>query len=206
MRRAIVIGIGVLAVLGSVFALAGPAEAHNYLVSSTPTVGSTLTALPRDFSVTTNGVLLNINEDGSGFALQIRDAKGLYYGDGCVKVDGPGISMAAAIGAPGKYTVTWQVISTDGHTVSNTYPFTWAPTGAVKESVGQKAAPDCDGKYHLNQSGLPPANSGTGTQAVSDGTLETVLWIGGAVLAVAIAVIVTLVLVRRRPSTSSGTE
>ncbi len=206
MRRAAAIGVGALVVLGSVLAVAGPAEAHNYLVSSTPTVGATLTTLPRDFSVITNGVLLNINKEGSGFALQIRDAKGLYYGDGCVKVDGPGISMEAAIGAPGKYTITWQVISTDGHTVSNTYPFTWAPAGTATASTGQKAAPDCNGKYHLNQSGLPPANSGTGTQTVSDGTLETVLWIGGAILLVAIAVVVTLVLVVRRRPAAKGAE
>jgi methionine-rich copper-binding protein CopC len=205
MRRGVAVGIGALVVLGSVLAIAGPASAHNYLVSSDPIVGSTITKLPKDFSVTTNGVLLNINKDGSGFALQIRDAKGLYYGDGCVHVNGPGISMAAAVGAPGKYTITWQVISTDGHTVSNTYPFTWAPTGSVTPSIGQKDAPTCHGKYHLNQSGLPPANSGTGQQVVSSGTLDTVLWIGGAILLVAIAVVVTLVLVlRRRPSSSEA--
>lgn len=197
MKRAVAAVIGTLLVLGSALAVAAPAQAHNYLVSSLPTSGATLTGtLPKEFSVVTNGVLLNINKDGAGFALQIRDAKGLYYGDGCVSVDGPGISMDAAIGAPGKYTITWQVISTDGHTVSDTFPFTWA--GTTKPSTGHVSAPTCHGKYHFAKSGLPPANSGTGSQAVSDSTLVTVLWIGGAVLAVGIAVVVTLLVTTRR--------
>ena len=197
-RRAVAAGVALLFAAGSVVLLALPADAHNYLVSSTPASGQTLTSLPAEFSVTTNGVLLNINKDGSGFALQVRDAKGLYYGDGCIKVDGPAIRQAAAIGAPGKYTVTWQVISTDGHTVSDTFPFTWAPTGTAKEVAGSKAAPTCNGKYKLSAEGLPPANSGTGSATVSNGTLLTVLWIGGAVLLVGVAIVVTLVLVRRR--------
>jgi methionine-rich copper-binding protein CopC len=203
MRRAALVSVGLLAVvisLGAVSAVTGTsaAQAHNYLVSSSPSSGETLTSLPKDFSVTTNGVLLNINKDGSGFALQIRDAKGLYYGNGCVQVDGPGISMKAAIGAPGSYTITWQVISTDGHTVSDTFPFTWKPSGTVAASAGQKAAPDCNGKYKLNATGLPPSSSGTGSKVVNNGTLETVLWIGGAVIAVGIAVVLTLVLTGRR--------
>jgi methionine-rich copper-binding protein CopC len=192
----VAIAAAVLVALASVLVIAGPAQAHNYLVSSTPSAGETLKTLPKDFDVITNGVLLNLNKDGSGFALQIRDAKGLYYGDGCVKVNGPGISMAAAIGAPGPYTITWQVISTDGHTVSYTFPFTWA--GTTGESAGQKSAPDCHGKYHFTKGGLPPANSGTGTQTVSNGTLTTVLWIGGVIVLVGIAVVVTLVVVLRR--------
>ncbi|MCU1412939.1 MAG: hypothetical protein JWN80_279 [Microbacteriaceae bacterium] len=196
MKRAVAAIIGGLLVLGSALAVAGPADAHNYLVSSTPSSGQTLTTLPSRFTVTTNGVLLNLNKDGSGFAIQIRDAKGLYYGNGCVSVDGPAISMPAAIGAPGAYTITWQVISTDGHTVSDTFPFTWA--GTAGESKGAASAPTCHGKYHFTKGGLPPANTGTGTQSVSNGTLATVLWIGGAIVLVGIAVVVTLVVTARR--------
>lgn len=184
---------GVVGVTAPAIGGGDPAEAHNYLVSSTPASGEVLTSLPARFEVTTNGVLLNINKNGSGFALQVRDAAGRYYGDGCVIVDGPTISTPAAIGAAGDYTVTWQVISTDGHTVSDTFPFSWKPEAAAasRQTAGSDSAPSCHGTYHLDSSGLPPASSGTGSAAVGGDTLVTVLWVGGAVLAVGVTLLLT---------------
>ena len=193
-RLAAVAAIAAVAVL----AVAAPAGAHNYLVSSTPSSGDTLTALPARFSVTTNGILPNLNKNGSGFALLVRDKAGLYYGDGCVTVAGAGISVPAVIGKPGAYTVTWQVISTDGHIVSDSFPFMWAPSGVAKVSAGSSKVPDCHGRVHPNATG---AAQGTGSTTVSGDTLATILWIGGAVLAVGAAVIVMLLVTSRRRRT-----
>ena len=201
MRRSVVraSAIAFLALAG-VLGLALPAQAHNYLVASTPAIDSTLTELPARFSVTTNGTLLDLNSNNAGFALQVQDADKRYYGDGCIAVKGPGISTKAAIGAPGVYTVTWQVISTDGHAVSDSYQFTWAPSGASAgantESAGSTTIPDCNGTLHPNAA-TSAATPGR-TASVSEGTLSTILWIGGAVLAVGVAVVVTLLLTARR--------
>src|SRR5450830_741219 len=127
-KRVLAAGFGTLVAVVAVLALAAPAEAHNYPIASTPSAGETLTALPAQFSVTTNDVLLNIDGNAAGFALQVRDLKGLYYGDGCVTVDGASMSTgSSALGAGGTYTVTWQAISTDAHTVSGSFDFTWQP-------------------------------------------------------------------------------
>ncbi len=123
--------------------VAGPAQAHNYLVSSTPAEGETLTALPDRFDITTNEALLDLGGSTGAFALQVTDADGLYYGDGCLDVTGPAMSTAAALGAPGTYTVQWQVVSADGHSVSDEYTFEWAPTTAGEESAGSAAPPVC---------------------------------------------------------------
>ncbi len=123
--------------------LAAPAQAHNYLVSSTPAEGETLTALPDRFDITTNEALLDLGGSTGAFALQVTDADGLYYGDGCLDVTGPAMSTAAALGAPGTYTVQWQVVSADGHSVSDEYAFEWAPTSAGEESAGSAAPPVC---------------------------------------------------------------
>lgn len=179
---------------------AAPAQAHNYLVSSVPSAGETLTALPKTFEVTTNGILLDIDGNGTGFGLQVTDASGAYYGDGCVAVSGTSFSTAAALGAAGAYTVTWQAISTDGHTVSDSYSFTWQPPAGFTPSAGSTKVPDCNGTASINES--PAAGTGTtGAQTVDTGTLSTVLWIGGAFLAVAAAVILTLVITGRRRKT-----
>ncbi len=183
--------------LGAVVAIAGPAQAHNYLVSSTPSAGQTLTELPARFSVITNDVLLNVGP-GAGFGIQIRDAKGLYYGDGCVTVKGPGISAKAALGAPGRYTIVWQVISTDGHPVGNQFAFTWKPADAATPSSGSTTPPDCHGTARPNAAG-PVAKAPSGpTNTVDQGTLDAVLWIGGALVAVGIAVVVTILVVSRK--------
>lgn len=185
-----------LATLGTALGAADSAMAHNYLVSSTPTAGETLTTLPSEFEITTNDVLLNIDGNGSGFALQVTDSAGRYYGDGCIRVTGPSMTTNAALGRAGTYTVTWQVVSTDSHIVSDAYTFTWKPPQGFTASAGSTRVPDCHGTI---KAAAPSAN-GQGTSAsrtVDSGTLQTVLWVGGAILAIAAAVILTLIFSRR---------
>ena len=179
---------------------AAPAQAHNNLVSSTPREGETLTALPKDFVITTNGSLLNIEGNSSGFGLQVTDSAGKYYGDGCVTVDGSAVSTAAALGVAGAYTVTWQAVSTDGHTISDSFSFTWQPPASFTPSPGSAKVPDCNGTTGANVQPAPDSGT-TGTQTVGAGTLTTVLGIGGAFLAAAAVVILALVFAGRRKKT-----
>jgi len=197
-KRALFGGLALLVACGALLTVSAPAQAHNYLVQSTPKAGETLTVLPQKFSVITNDLLLNIGK-GAGFALQVKDANGLYYGDGCVTVDGPGISTDAALGKPGTYEVIWQVISTDGHPVSDNFTFTWAPSSPdAVVSTGSKTAPDCHGTLKPNgDANETPAPDARAQAADSDNT-GAVLWIGGAVIAVGLAVGVTLLLAGRK--------
>ena len=183
-----------------VWGAASPAQAHNNLVSSTPREGETLTALPKNFVITTNGSLLNIDGNSAGFALQVTDSAGKYYGDGCVTVEGPTVSTAAALGAAGAYTVTWQAVSTDGHTISDSFGFTWQPPAGFTPSAGAIKVPDCNGTTGVNERPAPESGT-TGAQTVGASTLITVVWIGGALLAIAAAVILFLVFAGRRKKT-----
>jgi len=202
MRRgpALPISLGLAASLGiallATLAVAGPAWAHNQVVSSTPRSGQTLTELPAQFSIVTNESLLDIGGQGRGFAFQIRDSAGRYYETGCVSITDATMTTPARLGAPGAYTVIFQLVSQDGHTVSGEIPFRWAPGAAVVPSPGSTAPASCPG------SSAPPAQvaEGTGSEAARDSTvpLADVLWVGGVLLVVAIAVVVTLVVVARR--------
>lgn len=185
--------VGGLVAAGSVLGLAAPAQAHNYLVDSTPKSGSTLTELPDRFSVTTNDTLLDLAGDGGGFGMLIKGSDGLYYGDGCVTISDATLSTDAAIGAAGTYTLIWQLVSTDGHSVSDEYTFDWAPPagGTASETTGSSAVPDCGGK----NSGAAPAAE-PATSADESGLYANLPWIGGAVVAILIAIGVTLFLVR----------
>jgi methionine-rich copper-binding protein CopC len=172
-----------------VMATSAPAEAHNYLVDSTPVDGSTLTELPEQFSVTTNEPLLDLSGDGAGFAIEVVDAHGMFYGDGCVSITDATLATGAALGAAGDYRMLWQLVSEDGHTVSGEIPFRWDPADTEVASTGVDTAPTCGGEA------LAAPGESVAPRVVS---LADVLWIGGAVLAIILAAAVTFLVLSRQ--------
>ncbi|ROS51576.1 copper resistance CopC family protein [Frigoribacterium sp. PhB24] len=144
--------LGVLAVAGlgaatGALALvpAGSASAHDYVVSSTPAAGSTVDSAPTTASITFNDVILDLSGTGSSNVLEVTDAAGLHYEDGCSTTSGPTLTTGVALGAPGAYTMTYQAVSADGHTVSDAVPFTYAPAAGTAEGAGSPTRPSCDG-------------------------------------------------------------
>ncbi|WP_165068044.1 copper resistance CopC family protein [Marisediminicola senii] len=235
----VAISAGALLAVGMGVGVASPAQAHNYLVSSTPAADSVLTELPPEFSITTNDALLAAGDGAGAFALQVVDGAGAHFEDGCVAVDGPSMSAAIpALGAPGAYTMIWQVVSADGHTISEELPFTWQPADASGAVAGFAEAPVCgEAAPGASPSASPSASptddaapsaspsASSGTEAGTDtgstdgteaGTIDvdtassdtaadsTALWIGGAVLAVAAAVGVTVLVMRRKRTGATG--
>ncbi|MEO8529340.1 MAG: copper resistance CopC family protein [Pseudolysinimonas sp.] len=165
---------------------AAPAWAHAVIIASTPAVDETLTELPDAFSVTANETLLNLGDQGV-FALQIRDADGRYYGDGCVKVVDATMSATPALGASGDYTMIWQVISADGHPVSGEVPFSWdAPDGFVA-APSYANAPTC-GQDPASQ----PSDSPSSTPPPDGSSIALWIGIGIAVLGALIAVLIAV--------------
>lgn len=198
-RSTIALAAATLVVGGSLLATASPAQAHNYLVSSTPAAGQTLTELPERFEITTNGPLLALDGNTSGFALEVRDAAGQFYTDGCVAVAGPSMTETAALGAAGTYTVAWQVVSSDGHTVSGEFDFDWAPAAGQPATEGSATPPTCNGTAQVGST--PPA-APAAPRANAD--LADLLWIGGAIAAILVAAAVTLLVVSRRQKRPSA--
>jgi methionine-rich copper-binding protein CopC len=188
---------------GALLALAAPlaASAHDTLVSSTPSDGSTITGLPDAFSVTMNESLADLTGGGSGFAIEVRDAAGAYYGDGCFTIADATLATAAALGAPGRYTMLWQVVSEDGHIASGELGFTWAPADGTIASRGSATPPVCGATGPTATAGpTAPATplAIPAKQAHADADLSSVLWIGGAIGAVLVGGLVTLVVLGRR--------
>jgi methionine-rich copper-binding protein CopC len=202
-RLAGLVASGVLAI-GLALGLAAPASAHNYLVSSTPAEGEHLTALPDEFIITTNDDLLNLGEDAGGFALQVQDADGLYYGDGCVAVAGPSMTAPAELGEPGEYLLTWQVVSIDGHTVSGEIPFSWAPDDTAEVGTGRAAPPVCGQAAEEPVASPSPSPTAEGVPEATPPASEDagisgdLLWIGGAIAAVVVAAGVTMLMLSRK--------
>ncbi|MBH0009054.1 copper resistance protein CopC [Salinibacterium sp. SWN1162] len=211
MRRVFRIGAAFSAatIAALLLLVAAPASAHNYIVDSTPLEGETLTVLPDELSVTTNDVLLDLGGDGGGFAIQILDADGGYYGDGCVSIRDESLSTLAALGEPGEYRMLWQLVSADGHTISDEIDFTWQPDADQVLSEALDAPPACGGGS-LEENTPPAAAEGTDDSSVSDGNgagasvdAETAVLIGGAVALVLVAgVAIFLISVKRKKDAS----
>lgn len=187
--RVAALGAAAAVALVGALSVAAPAMAHNYYIESTPGIDEVLTMFPDEFVVTTNDNLLDLDGAVGGFFIQVTGPDGLYYGDGCVSVHGPSASMPAALGPAGDYMLDWQVVSADGHTVSDTIPFHWQPAvGEESTTQGTSTVPNCGG-----ESVTPPDKSGG---AATDEVTTDILWIGGGVVAVALAIVATLMLLR----------
>lgn len=153
------------------FAFPSPASAHNYLASSTPEAGATLTALPAEFAVTTNDDLLDTGNGLRAFAMQVVGADGLYYGDGCVEVDGATMTSVPALGPAGQYTLAWQVVSIDGHPVDGTIDFAWDPAAAEDVAAGSESAPVC-GEDPADADPTPAASANPTPSQSQSGSVE----------------------------------
>jgi methionine-rich copper-binding protein CopC len=132
-------------VLGGALVLAGAstASAHDELESSTPAAGEVVTVDPTVVSLTYSDDLLTLGDDTSAFAIQVTDASGAFHENGCVVVDGRVASAGVALGGPGTYTATWQVVSSDGHPTSGSYTFEYQPVDTANSLPGMPAAPVC---------------------------------------------------------------
>ncbi|WP_104162733.1 copper resistance CopC family protein [Cryobacterium sp. N22] len=191
---------GVVLAVATLGATAAPAFAHNYLVGSTPSAGSVVTEQPGSVSITTNDNLLDLSGQGEGSAIQVTGPADAprFYGDGCSTIAGPTLEAAVQLGQPGEYTVVWQVVSTDGHPISDSFTFTWQPDATQVLAEGSAAAPECatggSAPVDTDAAGTDAAESGSGVRATD------LLWIGGALVAILAAIGVTLLVLRRRPT------
>ena len=119
-RRAVLwllVGLGLLAAAGP---LAGTAGAHATLVSSSPGNDEVVSAAPREVVLTfDDGVTV---DDGG---VKVLDPRGNEVADGGPSSSDDGLEVRQGIdaGAKGTYTVSYRVLSDDGHVIDGSYVF-----------------------------------------------------------------------------------
>lgn len=177
------IGAALVAVL-AVLLPGTPAWAHNALVDAQPAKGATLTSSP-------GAVKLRFlqNLDPAATTIVVTDAAKKAMPAGKPAVDGKSGSLTLTAPLPnGTYTVAYQVVSTDGHTVKGSYPFTVAdPAAAAAATEAPASSPAA-----APASAVAVVPTAAGQQSGS----FVPLLIGGAVL-VAGAVVFLIVRSRR---------
>jgi methionine-rich copper-binding protein CopC len=150
-----------IAALALLFWSIPSAWGHNVVLETNPEEGSTISDSPIDIRIVTNDKLLDLGGTGSGFAIVVRDVNGLYYGDGCVTVGEADMTTTAALGAAGDYTVTFRFVSADGHSLSDSFTFSFAPGSSHSPARGFFDPPVCG-----VESGLVDAPVGETTEAL----------------------------------------
>lgn len=125
-----------VAALAVFVAPASPAAAHDALASSDPASGSVLDAAPEAITLTFTGELLG---DASANAVIVTDQSGAHVQAGAPRVDGMAIMQPIAPDAGnGAFTVTWRVVSSDGHPISGEFGYL-VEAPAVEPSTAPEA-------------------------------------------------------------------
>ncbi len=114
-----------LITLGIVAAPAPAALAHDNLLDTVPGADETVAQLD-DVALTFSGELIDFSQ--ASFA-QVQGPDGLFYESSCSTIDRNILTTPVALGEPGVYTVLWNAVSSDGHPISESFTFTYAPTG-----------------------------------------------------------------------------
>ena len=208
MRRGL-LGIGAaVAALAIALAPAAGASAHDYLVSSDPAAGSTVTAPVDAVKLTFNDRVLDLSGNGSSTLLTVTGPGGKHFETGCATVSDRDVTAPVALGGAGGYTITYQVVSSDGHTVSSSLAFTYRPAAGTHEAAGS-TSPGCRGAAPESAASSPaspaPASSQPATAAPGP-DLGVVIGVAIVIVVLAVAGVVIVILTsrRRRPDGVDG--
>jgi len=154
------------------------AQAHDELVSSDPAANATLTQAPAELNLTYSANLMNIE---GGNRVRVVDSTGASVAEGEPQVKGTTVTQPLKIkdaSADETYTVTWRVVSSDGHPIQGTYTFS---VGAGKAA----ASPQDAGTGESSQAAADTQNS---TKSDSDSGVNWWLIGGGVGFFVVLAV------------------
>lgn len=188
-RRTIRIGVWVailgllLGVLGSIIMATG-ADAHAALKSISPKDGTTVATAPTQ-------VVLTFNEPiGTSFATVTVAGPQGAVSQGKPVVDGVTVTQALTTDlANGKYTVSFRVVSEDGHPVSDKTTFTLAastPTTSASETPTSSATSSPSTTANPTATAAPATPTAGDDDGAGDGrALRIGLAVGVAALALA---------------------
>ncbi|WP_405871188.1 copper resistance CopC/CopD family protein [Streptomyces sp. NBC_00005] len=135
-RRVRTLALLCLAVIGMLFAAAGPASAHAALTGSDPSQGVVVDKAPSEVTLTFSEKVAT-----SADSLRVLDPKGKRV-DNSKPTDVSGTSYAVQLHgglADGTYTVAWQVVSADSHPVAGAFTFSiGAPSRTSVSTSGEE--------------------------------------------------------------------
>jgi len=197
--------------LAAVLVGAGPAAAHDTLVGAAPAADSTVAGDVDEVVLTLSEPPLSGLE--TGIVISVTGPDGAERTSGDVRTEGDRIAKDVDLAAAGPYAVTWRSVSVDGHPISGSYRFTSsgapepAPASATTPATAGTATPTPTATTATLAAALPSGAASPAAAGHQHGTMVTLWFLVGLVVLVVVAVLVTRVVSRRRPtSTDTGTD
>jgi methionine-rich copper-binding protein CopC len=198
---------GVIAVVLTATLLAGPvapAAAHDGLLSSTPGAGETVTEAPSAVVLTFSGEILAGSP--TAVVIEVTDPAGTVLSEGETAVDGVTVTQQLTPNLPaGDYTVTWRVVSSDGHPISSEFHFfvadtagpAAAPTPSPEDTAGE-STPTPTLTAEPSPSSTAAASDGYGGEVSGGGAMLPIMLVTGIVLVMGVLVVGVLRLGQKR--------
>jgi methionine-rich copper-binding protein CopC len=179
--------------------VAGPASAHDQLLSSDPKDGATLDEPPASISLTFSAAPL---DTGIEIALVGPDGAATQGSD--IQVDDDVVTAQLAPDLPpGEYAVAWHVVSSDGHPIDGEFSYvvegSAEPTGASTdepEMTTQEAEPTDEPTQTPDDATEP--TTVTELAGAGDGAGAGGLAVAGGILAAVLVVLGVVVMMRRK--------
>lgn len=140
-RVAEALAVAMIAGATALFPWTAPAWAHNTLTSSSPEEGAELATPPERIELVYNEPV------GRQFSqVTVTGPGGDTWQDGEPRVDGDTVVQPLRpLGPAGTYTVSWRVVSADGHPISGSYTFTLTRDGPGGDSAeGESSEPPAE--------------------------------------------------------------
>ena len=195
------VGLGAVVAAALALAPAAGASAHDYLVDSTPAANAVQTTPIEKVSLTFNDRVLDLRGDGSSALMQVVGPDDRHFEAGCPTILDRTVTVPVALGPAGRYTVTWQIVSADGHVVSSSIAFTYRPTSDPSPAAGSTSRPKCGNAVGAASTAAPRATASGGQSGEADLGLVVGIAVGIIVLAL-LGVVIVLITARRGPGST----
>ncbi|MGB7819382.1 MAG: copper resistance protein CopC [Ornithinibacter sp.] len=190
--RQLSVAVAVVVVAAFLFVAIAPAFATPAVPAALPLHASLVGSTPADGDSveTATEVVLSFNEEvNADFVQVVVDGPDGAEADGDPVVDGRDVTQALSAGLPaGAHTVTYRVVSTDGHPVAGSIEFTTtaAPATSPSTSPSQSASPTAAPSASPASTPTPSAVASPDVEPTSESGPSNTVWIALGIVAVAL--------------------
>lgn len=146
----------ILALTALLLLFASPAQAHDQLVDANPSEGETVEAGIIDIELRFSDDVLGIGQGNEILVIGPIGEQSELRNNSCASSDDDLVSTQVDLDTPGDYTISWRVVSGDGHPITGIQRFTVENTTG-HQSNGLVPGTDCSSAIEsLNDSETQP--------------------------------------------------
>jgi len=180
-RTAGAVFAAVLLAVAAAVGVASPAQAHDQIISTSPSEDGHVDTAPAEVSMVYTDSLIEV-----GAVVLVMDDDEKDWADGPVALDGPNATQAIKAGMPdGVYQVRWRVVSSDGHPISGVYDFA-VGTATLTADTGTETASNTQATADPAAAGPDEGTASGATSTTSTVSSTVVIGLLGAVAGVAV--------------------